>query len=109
MAHQVRCIRLRPLMAITRETVLHVAKLARLDLAEGEVERMQRDLDRILKYVEQLSTLDTTGIPETAHVAVEAAPLRADERQPGVPNDIALAQAPRSAGGAFAVPAFVEE
>ena len=96
-------------MAITRETVLHVARLSRLDLSEDEVVRMQRDLDRILEYVEELGALDTSGVAETAHAAVDAAPLRQDQRLPGVPNERALAEAPRSSGGAFAVPAFVDE
>ena len=52
-------------MAITRETVLHVAKLARLELEEAEIDRMQRDLDGILEYVNQLSELDTSAVAET--------------------------------------------
>ena len=96
-------------MAITRETVLHVARLARLDLSENEVEHMQRDLSSILEYVEELSALDTSSIPETAHAAAEAAPLRPDERVAGVPTEIALAEAARSSAGAFAVPGFMDE
>lgn len=96
-------------MAITRETVLHVARLARLDLDENEAARMERDLSSILEYVATLSELDTSTIPETTQVAVDAAPLRPDESLPGVPTDVALSQAPRSAGGGFAVPAFVDE
>ncbi len=96
-------------MAITQETVLHVARLARLDLAGDEVERMQRDLNNILSYMEELSQLDTSAVPETTQVAVLAAPLRQDERRPGVENARAMAEAPRSSGGAFAVPGFMEE
>jgi len=96
-------------MAITRETVLHVARLARLDLSEEEVVHMQRDLSSILDHVAELSALDTSEVPETAHVAVDAAPLRHDVRQPGVANEIALREAPRSSAGAFAVPAFMDE
>ena len=96
-------------MAITRETVLHVARLARLDLSEDEVEHMKRDLSSILEYVEELSALDTESVPETAHVAVDAAPLRVDRRAAGVPNEVAMEQAARSSGGAFAVPAFMDD
>jgi aspartyl-tRNA(Asn)/glutamyl-tRNA(Gln) amidotransferase subunit C len=96
-------------MAITRETVHHVARLARLELDDEEVARMQRDLSSILEYVDALSELDTSAVEETAHAAVEAAPLRNDVRVAGVPTDLALSQAPRSTGGGFAVPAFVEE
>lgn len=96
-------------MAITRETVLHVAHLARLDLSDEEAARMERDLSNILEYVETLGELDTSGVAETAHVAVDAAPLRADEVVPGVPTEVALSESPRTAGGGFAVPAFVDE
>ena len=50
-------------MNITRETVLYVARLARLRLTDEEVPRMQRDLDAILDYVATLRELDTTGVP----------------------------------------------
>lgn len=96
-------------MAITRETVQHVARLARLELDDDEAARMERDLSNILKYVDALSELDTSGIAETAHVAVDTAPLREDRTELGVPTDLALAEAPRTAGGGFAVPAFVDE
>lgn len=96
-------------MAITRETVLHVAKLARLELASDEVENMQRDLGKILAYVEQLSTLNTDGVPETSHVAANVGAFRVDAVQPSLPNSEALAEAPRHAGGGFAVPAFVDD
>lgn len=96
-------------MAITRETVLSVAKLARLELAPDEVERMLRDLGNILGYVEQLSALNTEGVPETAHVAETESAFRPDQVTPSLSNDLALAEAPRHAEGGFAVPAFVDD
>jgi aspartyl-tRNA(Asn)/glutamyl-tRNA(Gln) amidotransferase subunit C len=96
-------------MTITRETVLHVARLARLELAGDEIERLQRDLDKILGYVAQLNELSTEGIPATAHIAAERAPLREDVLVPGLDQERALAEAPRKGGGAFAVPGFVDE
>jgi aspartyl-tRNA(Asn)/glutamyl-tRNA(Gln) amidotransferase subunit C len=96
-------------MAITRDTVLHVARLARLELDPSEVEKLEHDLGSFLEYVETLNELDTSGIPETAQVAVSEAPLRPDELVPGVTTEAALAEAPRKAGGGFAVPAFVDE
>jgi len=101
--------KLRAPMAITRETVLHVARLARLELDAHELEPLQNDLGRFLEYVETLNELDTASIPETAQVAVEEAPLRPDRVLPGVETERALAEAPRKAGGGFAVPAFVDE
>lgn len=96
-------------MAITRDNVLHVAKLARLELSETEIDHMQRDLDGILEYVNQLSELDTTNVPATAQVAVVAAPFRSDEPHQSLPHDAALSQAPRASSDGFAVPAFVDE
>ena len=96
-------------MAITRETVLHVAKLARLELEDSEIDRMQKDLGNILEYVNSLAELDTDAVPETTQVAVLGAPLRRDVVEAGLSNEVALREAPRSAGGGFAVPAFVEE
>ena len=94
---------------ITRADVLHVAKLARLELTEPEIEQMIRDLGQILGYVEKLSELDTNDIPPTGHVGVKQAPLRADEAKPGLSSEAALSEAPRRAGSGFAVPAFVDE
>lgn len=96
-------------MAITREDVLHVAKLSRLELAEHEIERMTVDLEKILGYMAQLNELDTAAVPPTTQVAVQAAPLREDRIERCLENEEALAEAPRQAGGAFAVPAFVDE
>jgi aspartyl-tRNA(Asn)/glutamyl-tRNA(Gln) amidotransferase subunit C len=96
-------------MAITRDNVLHVAKLARLELTELEVDRMQRDLNGILDYVNQLSELDTTDVPATAQVAVVSAPFRSDVPHQCLPHEVALSQAPRSSSDGFAVPAFVDE
>ncbi len=96
-------------MTITREAVLHVARLARLELGDDEVVRMERDLAKILEYVGELSALQTEGIPATAHIAAERAPLRDDHEVPGLDQQRALAEAPRRGAGSFAVPGFVDE
>ena len=54
-------------MAITREQVLHVARLARLDLGEEEVERLQEQLSAILEAVSKVSELDLDDVPPTSH------------------------------------------
>ena len=96
-------------MAITRLDVLHVAKLARLDLDDDEVERMVEDLGRILDYVAELAKVDTNDVPALDYLAVGAAPLREDRIAPGVDRDTALSQAPRQEDGGFRVPGFVDE
>ena len=96
-------------MTLKREDVIHVAKLARLELEDDEIEPMLRDLGQILDYVAELSALDTSAVPPTAQVAVQRAPLREDSLQPGLSPEVALAEAPRHSELGFAVPAFVEE
>ena len=95
-------------MSITRETVLHIAQLARLKLDPREVEALQKDLDKIVGYVAELETLDTTDVPPTTLMASGGA-SRPDAHVPGLSPEQALAQAPRSLQGGFAVPAFVDE
>jgi aspartyl-tRNA(Asn)/glutamyl-tRNA(Gln) amidotransferase subunit C len=96
-------------MAILRETVIHVARLARLELTENELQSLEGDLSRIVGYIDQLAELDTSAVPETSHMAVEAAPHRADQVHTSLTTEIALAECPRTHGGGFAVPAFVDE
>lgn len=96
-------------MSITRDDVLHIAKLARLRLEDDEVTSLQADLERILVYVEKLQELNTDGIPPTAHIAVDMAPVRPDTVVQGLSNEVAVAEAPRPRDGGFAVPAFVDE
>ena len=95
--------------ALSKHDVVHVAKLARLDLGDAEIEPLLGELGKILDHVAMLAELDTENVPPTAQVAVERLPVREDAVVPGLPAETALAEAPRSAGGAFAVPAFVEE
>jgi aspartyl-tRNA(Asn)/glutamyl-tRNA(Gln) amidotransferase subunit C len=93
---------------VDRALVLHVAKLSSLSLSDGEADRLTADLVRIAAYVEQLESLDTTGVPPTAHVRLERMPLRGDVVAPCLPHEDALSQAPRAEQDGFAVPAFVE-
>jgi aspartyl-tRNA(Asn)/glutamyl-tRNA(Gln) amidotransferase subunit C len=88
--------------------VRKIASLARLTLAEGEAERFQPQLAKILAYIAQLDELDTSNVEATSHVVPLASPLREDVVKPGLPRDEALSQAPRVAEGAFVVPKFVE-
>jgi aspartyl-tRNA(Asn)/glutamyl-tRNA(Gln) amidotransferase subunit C len=95
--------------AIDREQVLHVAKLARLTLHADEVPAMTEQLVKILAHVAQLQEVNTDGIEPTAQVSVDRLPLREDVIRASVPREVALAQAPDTAGGGFVVPAFIEE
>jgi aspartyl-tRNA(Asn)/glutamyl-tRNA(Gln) amidotransferase subunit C len=92
----------------SRFDVQHVAKLALLSLSEAEAQRFALELAAIVAYVAQLDELDTREVPPTAHVALDRMPLRADDPQPCLSHEDALAQAPSVDEGGFAVPAFVE-
>jgi aspartyl-tRNA(Asn)/glutamyl-tRNA(Gln) amidotransferase subunit C len=92
---------------ISRGEVEHIADLARLDLDEEEVERLQADLSRILEYVEQLNELDTTDVPPTAHVQAQGDVLREDSPRPSLPVEDVLANAPHAEEGYFRVHAVL--
>jgi aspartyl-tRNA(Asn)/glutamyl-tRNA(Gln) amidotransferase subunit C len=89
---------------IDREQVLHVARLARLELTEDEVSRMTGELSAILDHIEKISTLDLDGVPPTTHVVDVPNALRPDEPRPSLPRDVALRNAPAVDGDGFSVP-----
>jgi aspartyl-tRNA(Asn)/glutamyl-tRNA(Gln) amidotransferase subunit C len=89
---------------IDRETVLHVARLARLELADDEVERMVGELGGVLEHIATIAQLDLEGVPPTSHVVEVANTLREDEPQPCLSQAQALANAPAVLDQGFAVP-----
>ena len=89
---------------IDREQVLHVARLARLELTEDEVSRMTGELSAILDHIEKISTLDLDGVPPTSHVVDVPNALRPDEPRPSLPRDVALQNAPAVDEDGFSVP-----
>lgn len=89
---------------ISREGVLHVAKLARLRLSEQEVGQMSEELSRVLDHIEKISELDLTDVVPTSHVIKVENTLRTDEPRPSLPRDVALAQAPEADEEGFRVP-----
>lgn len=94
-------------MKITRKEVENVARLARLDLAEQEVEQMTRQLDTILSYVAKLDELDTDGVAVTTHTQSVTNAFRDDEVRESLPREKALANAPKQNGEAFIVPKII--
>lgn len=93
---------------IDREQVLHVAGLARLRLAEDEIEPMARELSAVLEHVERIGELDLEDVPPTSHVVEVSGRLRADEPEPCLTRAVALAQAPAVRDDGFLVPAVRE-
>ena len=92
-------------MSITREDVLHVARLARLELREDEIERFREQLSAILEAVGKVSELDLSDVEPTAHPLAAVNVLGEDEPRPSLPRDQALANAPDPEDGFFGVPA----
>jgi len=91
-------------MEISRDEVLHVAKLARLALTDEEVERFRGQLSAILEAVGKVSELDLEGVPPTAHPLDLVNVLAEDEPAPCLPRDEALVNAPDPEDGYFGVP-----
>jgi aspartyl-tRNA(Asn)/glutamyl-tRNA(Gln) amidotransferase subunit C len=91
-------------MAITRDEVLHVARLARLELSEEEVERFTEQLSAILEAVAKVSELDLSDVDPTAHPLDVVNVWGEDEPRPSIPLDDALANAPAREAGFFKVP-----
>jgi aspartyl-tRNA(Asn)/glutamyl-tRNA(Gln) amidotransferase subunit C len=91
-------------VAITRDDVQHVARLARLAFGDDEADTMVEQLSTILGHVQALSDLDLSGVPPTAHALDLANVTRADAARDSWPRDEVLAGAPATQDGAFRVP-----
>lgn len=96
-------------MAIDRDTVRHVADLARLDLTDEELERYTGQLSAILDAVAALQRVDTSAVPPTASILPLQDVMREDEPRRGLSLGEALANAPRREGDLFRVQAVFEE
>jgi aspartyl-tRNA(Asn)/glutamyl-tRNA(Gln) amidotransferase subunit C len=92
-------------MPISRADVQHVARLARLELTDEEVERFSTELSKVLDHIEKIEELgDLAEVEPTSHVVALENVLRADEPRPSIPRDTALESAPDAALGGFRVP-----
>ncbi len=94
-------------MAIGKDEVLHIAKLAHLEFSDEEISRMTRQLSSILDYVTQLDVLDTSAVEPTSHVESGAHALRDDTLLPSMSHEDALANAPEADRGLFKVPKVI--
>jgi len=96
------------MMKLSREEVLHIARLARLGLNEAEVDRFREQLSNILENFEILQQVDTSNVPPTAQSITLQSVMRNDEVTPSLPSDEILANAPRKEGDFFRVRAVLE-
>ena len=95
-------------MKLTRQTVKHIARLARLELSESEIERYQEQLSKILEYVDLLQEIDSTGTPVTYSVASDYGTLRPDECHPCDTCPEILANAPDLSENQVRIPPEME-
>jgi aspartyl-tRNA(Asn)/glutamyl-tRNA(Gln) amidotransferase subunit C len=91
-------------MSITRDEVLHVARLARLELSEDEVAKFTEQLSAILEAVAKVSELDLADVEPTAHPLDVVNVWAEDDPRPSIPVEAALANAPAREAGFFKAP-----
>ena len=96
-------------MALTREEVLHIARLARVGLTEEDVVKFQNQLSLILDHFQALSRIDTEGVPPTTHTLDLEGVMASDHPTPSLTRDQVLANAPVEQDGHLRVRAVLEE
>ena len=94
-------------MKITREEVIHVAKLARLEMDEKDIDTFSTQIGTILEYFETLNQVDTTDIKPTSHAIFLTNAFREDEHKEHLDRESALANAPEQEDGYFLVPKVI--
>jgi len=94
-------------MKITKEEVLYVADLARLNLDEAAIEKFAGQIGDILDYVDKLNEVNTDGVKATCHAILLTNAFREDEPIEHLDRDRALANAPQKEAGNFVVPKVV--
>jgi len=95
-------------MKLTREEVLHIARLARIALTEAEITRMSEQLSDLLEHFEVLQKVNTDDVPPTAQSVNLESVMRGEDIKPSLsPNDV-LANAPRREGDYFRVKPVLE-
>jgi aspartyl-tRNA(Asn)/glutamyl-tRNA(Gln) amidotransferase subunit C len=93
---------------VSENEVRHVAKLARLDLSNEELERVRVELNRIMGHFNELQELDTADVPPTSHAIPMANVSRPDVAVESLPVDQVVANAPDSVDGYFRTSLFME-
>ncbi len=94
-------------MKITKEEILHVADLARLDLDEESIDKFAEQIGTILAYMDKIKSVDTQGVKPTSHAIALTNAFRNDDEKDHLVNEIALANAPEKEAGSFVVPKVV--
>jgi len=95
-------------MKITKDEVVHVATLARLDLDTASITKFADQIGTILAYVDSLKKVNTDGVSPTTHAIALTNAFREDEVAEHLPREAGLANAPEKDDGAFIVPKVIE-
>jgi len=95
-------------MAITKDTVKHVAHLARIDLKPKELEKLSQELQEILDFIDKLKKVEIKEIPPTSHILPINNVFRDDLPAESLSNRKALENAPQKQGSFFYVPKVIE-
>ncbi len=94
-------------MKISKNDVIHVAHLARLELDDATVDKFSHQVGTILDYVDTLNRLDTTGVSPTSHAIFLTNAFRKDEIKQHLDLNLALSNAPEKEDGTFTVPRVI--
>ena len=95
-------------MSVDKQTVAKIANLARIEVSEDELENTMGELNNILDWIEQLSEVNTDGVPAMTSVVAADLPRREDKVTDGGYRDEVLKNAPVAEHGFFAVPKVLE-
>ena len=95
-------------MKISKEEILHVAHLARLDIDERNMDALSGQIGKILEYVDMLSRVNTDGVKPTTHAILLANAFREDSETVPMDREKVLANAPDNQDGNFVVPRVIE-
>ena len=94
-------------MEISKEEIVHIAKLASLNLSEAEIERYANDMTEILGYANMINSVNTDDIKETIAANENYNVFRKDEVVPSIDRDILLQNAPSKDDGMFRIPKVI--
>jgi aspartyl-tRNA(Asn)/glutamyl-tRNA(Gln) amidotransferase subunit C len=94
-------------MSVTKDDVVYIAELARLSFTEPETEKMTRELNSILQYIEKLNEVDTEGVEPLSSIHDQSNVFRDDVEQPSLANQEALKNAPDRQDRFFKVPKVI--
>ncbi len=96
-------------MALSREEVLHVARLARIGLSEEDVSKFQQHLSQILDHFDALRRIDTDEVPPTTHTLALEGVVSPDQPKTSLQQEEVLQNAPNSQDGYLRVRAVLED